>query len=372
MNILGIIDKSPEANESSVEGIFNGALPKIARNAYMVYLSKTTGTRSVQDHRIILPYRYKRANILKQIADLIDLDTIDFVIVRNYFPVLRTILNQRHRYRFRVGFWESFPHNLRRIVEARAEKKHIIRKWIEYQINRIQQKRLLAQCDVYLPITDLHKRLFYPELTIPYHPVPMGIDFSRIPEGNEPAGNDAENGARTFIYSGTIDLLRQWDTIISGFHTCTGAFTLNLYTASRNAQVERIRALADPRIQVHAPVPRAELFQKMLRHDAGIGLVADNELYHTSSPTKTLEYYALKMPAIVNRIPDYLTLFDQKSAFFCDFSVSSIRNAVEDVCRLSKKDIREKGRTGYDIIRRERSYDRITADLVRFLEQQLA
>jgi len=367
MNILCITDQSPDSEQSAVEGIFNGAIQKIAR-AHMVYFCRKANTTAVEDQKIILPYKYKRANLFKPLRQVVNFSSIDVVIVRNYFSVLRRILAQKKEYHFSVGFWESFPHSFRRVFQAKAENKSVLRKSIEYRINRLREKKLLSQCDFYLPITETFKQQFYPDLAIPYHPLPLGVDFSKLPK-SVPQRHNTNNSTKKYVYTGTVDQLRKLGVIISAFTEYDGDFIFDIYTASHNPQVEQIRSIKDLRIRIHNPLPRTDLFKIMSGYDIGIGLIPDNELYRVSSPSKTLEYYALGIPAIINRLPEYTSLFDHDSAFFCDFSKNSIKHCVSNISCLSKQEIMKKGSIGGDIVRSERDYRILSYKLFNFLKQ---
>ncbi len=366
MNILCIIDQSPDSEQSAIEGIFNGTIQKIA-GVQVVYFCRKAKRTVVEGQKIILPYKYKRANLFKPLQHVVDFLSTDVVIVRNYFSVLKRVLAQKKQYHFCVGLWESFPHSFRRVFQAKAENKSILRKSIEYEINRLKEKRLLSQCDFYLPITETYKQQFYPDLAIPYHPLPLGVDFSKLPVAQS---HDMNNGKKKYIYAGTVDQLRKLDVIISAFMEYDGDFVFDIYTASHNHQVEQIRSMEDSRIRVHNPLPRADLFRKMSGYDIGIGLIPDNELYRVSSPSKTLEYYALGIPAIINRLPEYTSLFDHDSAFFCDFSKDSIRDCIVNISRLSRQEIMQKGSIGRNIVKGERDYNELSFRLFNFLKQQ--
>ena len=368
MNILCITDQSPGSEQSAIEGIFNGAIQKIA-GVQVVYFCRKANRRTVEGQKIILPHKYKRANLFKPLQYVVDFLSTDVVIVRNYFSVLKRVLAQKKQYHYCVGFWESFPHSFRRVFQAKAENKSILRKSIEYRINRLKEKRLLSQCDFYLPITEMYKGQFYPDLAIPYHALPLGVDFSKLPKSGTQR-HKGNNGIRRYIYTGTVDQLRKLDVIISAFMEYDGGFVFDIYTASHNPQVEQIKSMKDSRIRLHNPLPRADLFEKMSGYDIGIGLIPDNELYRVSSPSKTLEYYALGMPAIINRLPEYTSLFDHNSAFFCDFSKDSIRDCIANTSRLSKQEIMQKGNIGRNIVRSERDYGELSFRLFNFLKHQ--
>lgn len=370
MRILLITDQAPDSNHSAIQGIFNGRLRKYAE-VDLVYFDRTLDQPSAGAGKLVLPYRFKRRQVMRGLQGLTDLSAYDFVIVRNFFPVLRNVLRHKQQYGYLVGFWESFPHSFRRIYEARTTGRAVWRKTVEYAIRRHLEKRLIGRCDFYLPITETFKARFHPDLGIPFFPLPMGVDFSRIAEGSLPEIPDAK---KRFIYVGAVDRLRRLDLIVAAFSGVKGDFVLDLYTPSRNELVEKISSAAarEPRIRVHPPKPRDELLRLMQQYDVGVGLIPESPLYEVSSPTKTLEYYAAGIPAIVNRLPEYLSFFDERSAFLCALGEQGIRDTVEKILAMSHAELKQMAITGRQIVQSRRDYAVIAAELYRFLEQRLA
>ncbi len=369
MRILLITDQGPNSNHSAIQGIFNFRLKEYAE-VDLVYFDRTLGAPARVEGRLVLPYGYKRRGVTRGLKTLVDLAGYDFVIVRNFFPVLKNVLFHRGRYGYQVGFWESFPHSFRRIYEARTTGRSVLRKTLEYAIKRRLEKRLIERCDFYLPITKTFQARFHPDLRIPSLPLPMGVDFSAIEGGPYPAESGA---AKRFIYTGAVDHLRRLDLIVSAFSQVEGEFVLDLYTPSVNELVEQIRpnTSGDPRIRVHPPRPRSELLRLMRGYDVGVGLIPETPLYEASSPTKTLEYYAVGIPAILNRLPEYMSLFDERSAFLCALTEQDLRRMVERILPMSRTELRRMGEAGHEVVRATRDYVVLAAELHRFLAQQI-
>jgi glycosyltransferase involved in cell wall biosynthesis len=369
MRVLLITDQAPDSSHSAIQGIFNNHLRKYAE-VDLVYFDRTLDRPSTDDGKLVLPYRFKRRQILRGLKALTDPATYDFVIVRNFFPVLRDVLRYKRHYGYCVGFWESFPHSFRRIYEARTTGRAVLRKTVEYAIKQRLERRLIERCDFYLPITETYKMRFHPELLIPYFPLPMGVDFSRIDGGPLPKVWDAK---KRFIYVGAVDRLRRLDLIVSAFSQVKGDFVLDLYTPSKNELVNEIASGAerDSRIRVRPPQPRDDLLRLMRQYDVGVGLIPESPLYEVSSPTKTLEYYAAGIPAIINRLPEYVFLFNERSAFLCSLGEQEIRDTVAGILRMSRAELRQIGDTGRQAVQSRRDYAVIAAELYRFLEQRL-
>ncbi|MEJ2480964.1 MAG: hypothetical protein P8Y78_12510, partial [Acidihalobacter sp.] len=182
MRILLVTDQSRGSDHSAIEAIFGRHLPRVAA-VERVYFDRDIHRAEVADGgRLYLPHRCRRSGLLKALRTVVKPADYDFVVVRNLFPVLRAVLAARARHGYRVAFWDSFPHAYRRRFEAERTGRARLRKALEYRWRHRTESRLLSACDAYLPITATHRELFFPQLKVPTHPLPMGFDFSAFPE----------------------------------------------------------------------------------------------------------------------------------------------------------------------------------------------
>lgn len=361
MKLVCITDQFEGSDHSSIEGIFGGYLQAHC-DVLLVYFSRERREPYHDGRRLILPYRFKRNGVAGQIDRFVSLQSVDCVIVRNFFPALRDILRQRKGAGFRVGFWNSFPHTFRRFFEAQQEGKGVLRKSVEYRIKTHFERRLVDRCDFLITMSPEFQTSFYPGLKIPHLALPMGINFAGLPSYHPSGGT-----RKRFIYTGTVDSLRKTDLIAEALVGLDEDFALDIYTRSDNATTRRIAALGDRRVTLCPPLPRPELFRKMTGYDAGIGLIPENRLYNVSSPTKTLEYYSIGMPAIINHLPDYDALFDEESAFFCEFTPDGIRDGVRQILASQSERLLAMGARGREIVRSRRDYAVLADTVYAFL-----
>jgi hypothetical protein len=317
----------------------------------------------VRGNRIVLPYACKHRQLLRELGVLTDLRNVDVVIVRNFIPVLRQMLPERYRSGFRLGFWHSFPHDFRRVHEARLEKKAVLRKTLEYAWKRFQEQRLVGRADFLITMTAAFRNTFHPESKKPCFILPMGVDLAGLPPGTPPP-----RGPKRFIYSGAVDALRESATLARAFHESPGDFILDFYTASQNPTVREIAGLGDPRIRLLPAVPRAELFRLMGGYDIGIGLLPDNDLYRVSSPTKTFEYCALGLPALINGLPEYRQVFEEGAAFYCDFTPEALRQKVVELLGASREVLARRGALARAAVLEKRNYQKMAEGLFDFLQ----
>jgi hypothetical protein len=245
------------------------------------------------------------------------------------------------------------------------ERKAVLRKRTEYAVRDFFEKRMVRNCDFLMIMSEEFKRLFFQDVGIPYLCLPMGYSASDLPELEL-----AENPVKKLIYTGAIDQLLQTDLLVQAMSELTEPFQLDIYTASDNAAVERIRKIAagDSRIKVLPALPRRELFRRMAGYDVGIGMKPENPVYNVSSPTKTVEYYAIGLPALVNYLPEYRILFDDSSAFFCDFTPDGIREGVRRILQADKKTLVAMGAKGRQTIEEARNYRTLSEQVFNFLQ----
>lgn len=366
MKILLISDQYADSRHSAVEGLFGKALRKRA-DVSIAYFSRDLRSIEFRNGNFFIPRSARRRGLMQGLTRVRDLHSYDCIVVRNLFGPLRQVLGQRGRYGYKVGFWESFPHSYRRIHEARVTRRALLRKTLEYGYRRLRERSLVERCDFYLPITTTFRDIFRPGIGIPCHPLPLGIDSESFsPHAGKPDDADAP---KRFIYVGTIDRLRGMDMVLEAFTELEERFTLDIYPARNNRWVDDIRKVNDRRIKVHDPLPRDELIRKIAGADVALGVVPETTLYYVSSPTKTLEYYALGIPSILNHIPEYDLLFDDGCAFFCDFEKEDIKQAILESLATPGEKLLEMGRAGRRKVMENRDYRKLADGLLAFLQR---
>lgn len=363
MHILCITDLLFGSNESLIEGIFQSSLKGYA-TVTVVYFSKEISQPVWQGTNLVIPYRLKRRGAAVAINKIINFHTIDIIIVRNFFSVLRSFLKIKNTYSLQIGFWNTFPHTFRRYFQAQLENKSLFRKRIEYFWRSFWEYRLVQQCNFLIVMSPEFKVSFFNNITIPWLSIPMGFKSDDLPQ--EPLLL-TENVPKRFIYIGTVDTLRQTELLVNTMTKLEEDFLLDIYTQSNNDSVNQIRKLGDHRIRVLPPLERKELYAKMVNYDLGIGLIPENDLFNVSSPTKVIEYYAVGLPALINNLPEYRALFDATSAVICDFSAKDISRSIREIIKMPKNKLVEMGRIGQFEIKRLREYSILSQNLFTFL-----
>ena len=363
LDILLIADVGSDSQHSAVEGLFKSR-QDIGICCHKLFFDKIITAPQILSDRTILPHRYRRRGLVKTLNKIDNLKRYDVIIVRNLFSVLKQI--QKSRLPSRIGFWESFPHSYRRLEQAFYENRAVWRKRIEYFIACRRERLLIQSCDFYLPITETHKSVYYPDLTIPYLPTPMGFDFDEL----HLKKHSERSGPIRFVYIGAIDKLRRFDIINKAFKAQHDDFILDYYSFQNNEVVKSIKRIKDPRIRFQGGFQREELFSKISTADVGICFFPHTKTHITASPTKTLEYGALGLTVLVNPMPEYETLLDNNCAFFCEFEEDAICNKIKEILTLNRSCLVEMGRKLQERVMEKRNYADKAKHLFSFIRNQ--
>ncbi|MHC4993470.1 MAG: glycosyltransferase family protein [Planctomycetota bacterium] len=348
-------------NESAIEGMIKKSLAR-RLSVTLVYFDKNSPRNYRQGDCLVLRYRCARFGLAKALGEFVDPADYDFIVVRNLFKVLRQILRMRPG--AKVGFWESFPHSHERVERAEFTGRSVMRKRIEYGLKSKLERKLIARCDFYMPITEAHKREYYDDLAVPCFPTPMGVDFSGIDLSPEPV--DKTRPVR-FVYIGAVCGLRRLDVVNRAFLATDQPYVLDYYSYDRNPAVDQIKAIDNPRIRFHGGMDRALLFEAIRDADVGVCFFPHTRTFITASPTKTLEYGALGMAPLVNEMPEYADLLDESCAYLCDFNEDAIARTLRGILATPREVIRAKGAECRRRVRERRNYDILAEGLFGFL-----
>ncbi|MCF6807785.1 glycosyltransferase [Thiotrichales bacterium 19S9-12] len=368
MKILLISDQMINSDHSAVEGLFYKALNKKI-TADIVYIDQNANEAyQLESHKIAISKKAKRVGIINELQFLVDLTSYDYVIVRNYFQVLKQLLPYCKKQSIKIGFWESFPHNYRRFEEAKLTNKSVLRKSLEWFLKYRMQKKLISQCDFYLPISKKLKDDFYADINMRSYPLSLGVDMEIMPHTDQKKLSE-NTDTKKFIYIGTIDQLRDFHLILNAFMQVEENYQLFIYTPSNNSYTDDLKKLSSHNAKICwcKPLKRQALFKELLKADIAVGIFPETKTYRSASPTKTIEYYALGLPALLNHIPEYDLLFNEKSAIFCDFNESSIKDAIKKAIDMPKEQLLAMGNQGRKLILEKRAYDQMVAPLLDFL-----
>ncbi len=86
-----------------------------------------------------------------------------------------------------------------------------------------------------------------------------------------------------------------------------------------------------------------ELLKRMRSYDAGLALIPNNLLYEVASPTaKTMEYYAMGLPALMSPLAEHTRFFNENYRLFLpagqDIDYGDRRTTMPDPARGTSAD----------------------------------
>lgn len=363
--ILYYPSESYGSNHTSVEALFNKYLKKYFE-IQIVY--KDSITKKVENNNLVINSK-KRGKFFQEIENLTFLN-FDIVIVRNDFTVLKNVIEhkKKHNKNFKIGFQCTFLHSYRRIVQAHIENKNLIRKYLQYSFSQNNEENLIKKCDFLIPNSKMMNKIIN-KYNIPYSFIHSSIDLSLIPNEIIQKNNEIIK----FVYIGTIDTLREVDLIFKAFSKIkkTG-WCLDIYTKDVSLAIEykNNMLLNKDNINIFDALNRNELYKKISSYDVGISLIPINDLYIVASPIKLSEYFACKLAVMTTAIPEAVDLYaNENCAFFVNFDVDSIIEAINKVLAKSKNELSKMGNLGYSIVKKNRNYELISNDLNNFFEK---
>jgi len=346
MKLLFISDKFDFEAHSFMDGVINKYL-KNSIDVDVVYWSKK-GSFLKKDDKFLVPYK-------QNLHRYINLEDYNFIIVRNFFNILKQILSYKSRYRYKVGFQLSFPHTYRRIHQAKVEKRAVIRKTIEYKIKTFYEKRLINQCDYFFPISKYMINLFYDDIKTPYFVLPLGVDEDYIVEKKFTDHQEIK-----MVYIGTIDKLRGFDNVLNHLANYANKnWRLDIYSKT----VPAIPDIVKDKVDIKGYIERKKLIQKISDYDLGLFLLPENRLYDVASPTKVMEYYQAGIPAIMSSINECKELFYPDKGFIMDFNNLNF----DIVFNSSLEKLNIMGSGGQKTLLEKRNYKHIAKNLYEFI-----
>jgi len=363
--LLYITDFREGTRESSVDYLFGRYLRDYMEVTRLYFSKEKTHEIKINEKDVTVPYEDRR-----RIDRHLNLSEYDFIIVRNRFDILSSLLKRKKKIRGKIGFQLTFPHSYRRKYQAREEKRAYFRKSIEYIIRHHFETKLLKSCDFFFPISQLMKDAFYPAINTPTFPLPMGVDCepSMIETKNS---IQADKNVKRFVYLGTVDPLRRMDRTFKALLPLKDEdWALDIYTKDTEYTYSILPRELHSKVRILDYVDRSILLKTLGNYHCGIFLLPETPLYNVASPTKVMDYYQAGIPALMSRIPECLELFDEKSGFFSNFEEKNISHTFSKILSQPLKDLEKMGKNGQKVLKHKRSYCNIAKDLSDFMTRQ--
>lgn len=210
-------------------------------------------------------------------------------------------------------------------------------------------------------------------------PVPMGVDEGALPAIRPEARVYRQGEVFKLAYLGSLDRLRKLDFLLEVLEALQktespDAFRLRLIGEASKPEelqwlLDRISAMGlSDHVSVIGPLHRDQAWEQLSTSHVGLNAMPRGGVYDSTSPTKTVEYLALGLPAVVNDIPDQAVVIKATGAGVCvPMTVADFVSAILDV-RSHYGEFSEKSRASRDWILANRGYQTLADQVASVLK----
>lgn len=280
-------------------------------------------------------------------------------------------------------YWVSYLISEGRVARARASLaqrqslrgrlvlcKGLVEQWLLYRVLLPRADHVFVQSDAMARM--VAARGIAPErLTA----VPMGVDMevlgARAIAPVRPAGWET---VPLLAYLGTLDQSRELERLLDALalvrQQAPDACLLLIGASDTPSDVDQLLAyakrlgLADC-VRVTGWLPSDQAWPLLAGADAALSYIPRGALYDVSSPTKLLEYLALRMPAVGNDSPDQVQVLQGSGAGWLTASApAAMAQAMIEILR-DVPAARLRAEAGAAYIEAQRSYRVLARDLAQ-------
>ena len=364
---LYITDQDEYADHSFIGPLFQKYLTKHFDINTTFFSKDKENIEIKEDGRIIIPEKSKH-HILEELEkNGINLSEYEFLVVRNNTDLLKEVLKQKARYKFKVGFRLSFPKRIAKLETDLANNKKSILDIISNKIQTYSEVSLINDCDIFLPTSFQMKNDYFKDVKIRTFVIPSAIDPEVLHENIQHEGSE-----KRFFYAGTLDKLREFETVLEAFSNIHNS-NFKLMISTKDPEFLDHLLIDFPNlkdnIEIYDAKTRKELLNLIALADVGLSPLPDISLFNSSTPMKVLDYYSSAVPCIMSDNENNASIFeDNTSAWFTAFDKESIQKKLEYIISLSKDEVTQVGLNGQKRLLAVRNYERIAADLAHQLD----
>ncbi len=363
---LYITDQDEYADHSFIGPLFQKYLTKHFEINTTFFSKEKTQIEIQENGRIIIPEKSKNNIIHELESHGINLNEFEFVVIRNNTDLLKEVIKQKSKYKFKVGFRLSFPKRIAKLETDLANNKKSILDIISNKIKTYSEVNLINECDIFLPTSFQMKDDYFKDVKIRTFVIPSAIDPDILHENIQHEGNE-----KRFFYAGTLDKLREFETILEAFSNIHNS-NFKLMISTKDPEFLDHLLIDFPNlknnIEIYDAKTRKELLELIAIADVGLSPLPDIALFNSSTPMKVLDYYSSAVPCIMSDNENNTSIFeDNISAWFTTFDKESIQKKLEYIISLSKNDVTKVGKKGQERLLAVRNYERIAADLAHQL-----
>ncbi len=342
MKLLYITDQEEYSEHGTIGSFFHGYL-KTYLHVNVVYFTKYKHSFQVKDDDFIVPIQYDNDIIAYLQEQSIDMDSYEFVFVRNVQNILKTVLKYRDFYGYKVGFRASFAKSTQAYEMAKRDKSGIIRQF-RVAFGNWTKNRLINEVDIFMPTSLQMQHLFYPNLTCKIYPLSSALDSKQLQE--RPIRHD---GICRLIYVGSLDALREFNVVLDALETIAALpwhLTLLVRTPEGVEQMLEHYHAINNKIEVIYTDELETMKAKVAQCDAGLALLPSCDLYNNALASKVVDYYSCAVPALLSDTQSNRAVFDEEEAFFSSFDHDGIVTLLHKVIETDEEHLIAMGKAG--------------------------
>ncbi len=361
LKLLYITDQQEYTDHGTIGPLFNGYL-KEHMDVNIVYFTKYKHSFQAKGSDFVVPSQYKKDICSYLESKDVKLGAYDFIFVRNMTDILANVLKNRKQYGYKVGFRVSFPKTEEAYEALRSESSLNVLGRMGNAISRYNKKRLINQCDLFMPASYSMKDTFYGDCNVKTLALPAGLDPARITPHRESEGEE-----RHFIYVGTLDSMRRFEEVLVAFtNVSSSSWHLNISTFNpefARTVMGRYPSIAD-KVTIMSASNLNELMVQVDDCDVGIAMLPELAIYNTAVPAKIMDYYTCAIPALLTDNAKNRSLFSDEDALFCEFDTAAITAKLDEIIAMTQEEIAKMGTAGQQkLLAHERNSELMAEEL---------
>ena len=356
--LLYITDQDEYVDHSFIAPLFEVYLKKYMTVDILYFTEFKSDFACKDTHHFVVPSRYKNVLLDELKRNDIDISSYDFVMVRNNITLMKHVLKHRDTYGYKALYRFSFPKRKVKIKCEEAEGKNQFLNRCMHYIKTKNETKIINSCDAFLPTSQRMQKTYRPDVTIATIICAPAINPAALHTHQQHEGDEIR-----FVYVGTLDKVREFDTILDAFASLKNK-QWKLYISTRDVEFAYALLEKYPHIKEKVKVYNAKtkdaLLELIAKTDIGIALLPDLPIYSTSTPVKVFDYYASGVPCIMTQSDHTSSIFtDCTDAWFCNFFMEDIQEKLNYLLTLSKEEIAAIGAKGQTRLLEVKNYETI-------------
>lgn len=365
--LLYITDQDEYVDHSFIAPLFEVYLKKYMM-IDIVYFSDFKSDFERKDaHRFTVPSRYMNVLLDELERNAVDIESYDFVMVRNNIDLIQHVLKSRAKYNYKALYRFSYPKRRIKMYSDKAEHKNTMLYTMTHGFKTKNETKIINRCDAFLPTSKSMHQTFFPKVNIPTILCSPAIDPAVLHENQQHAEEE-----KRFFYAGTLDKVREFETVLDAFSKIkSDKWKLLISTRDTLYAEEMMKKYIHikDRIKIYNAKTKDDLLNLIAKADIGVALLPDIPIYNSSTPVKIFNYYSSAVPCLMTNSAHTNTIFtDCTDAWFCDFTQSDITKKIEYLLTLSKEEVAKVGIEGQKRLLAIKNYETISKNIADQLE----